>query len=76
MDSSAKKRSRLWLLLSASLLTACATPPTPSASACPTLPSRPLARQPMPSQPYSQTAKDDMENWRQKLMAMQATFGP
>ena len=35
MDSSAKKRSRRWLLLLASLLTACATPPTPSASACP-----------------------------------------
>lgn len=76
MDSNAKKRSRLWLLLSVSLLTACATPPTPSASACPTLPSRPLARQPMPSQPYSQTAKEDMEAWQKKLTDMQTTFGP
>ena len=76
MDSSAKKRSRLWLLLWASLLTACATPPTPSVSACPTLPSKPLARQPMPSQPYSQTANDDTQMWQKKLMDMQAMFGP
>ena len=76
MDSNEKKRSALWLLLWVSLLTACATPPTPSVSACPTLPSRPLARQPMPSQPYSQTAKDDMQTWLQKLMDMQAMFGP
>lgn len=76
MDSSAKKRSALWLLLSASLLTACATPPTPSVSACPSLPSKPLARQPMPSQPYSQSAKEDMENWLQKLTAMQVMSEP
>ena len=76
MDSSAKKRSRLWLLLWVSLLTACATPPTPSASACPTLPSRPLARQPMPSQPYSQTANEDTQMWQKKLTDMQTTFGP
>ena len=76
MDSSAKKRSALWLLLLASLLTACATPPTPSVSACPVLPSKPLARQPMPSQPYSQSAKEDMERWQKNLMDMQATFAP
>ena len=76
MDSSAKKRSRLWLLLWASLATACATPPTPSVSACPTLPSRPLARQPMPSQPYSQTANEDTQMWQKKLMDMQTMFGP
>ena len=76
MDSSAKKRLRLWLMLWASLLTACATPPTPSASACPTLPSKPLARQPMPSQPYSQTANEDTQMWQKKLMDMQTMFGP
>lgn len=75
MDSNAKKRSRLWLLLSASLLTACATPPTPSASACPTQPSRPLARQPMPSQPYLQSANDDTLKWQEQLTDTQTTFG-
>ena len=76
MDSSAKKRSALWLLLWVSLLTACATPPTPSVSACPTLPSRPLARQPMPSQPYSQTANEDTLTWQERLTAMQAMSEP
>ena len=74
MDSNVKKQSALWCLLWASLLTACATPPTPSASACPTLPLKPLVRQPMPSQPYSTSAKEDMELWQQKLMDMQVTF--
>ena len=76
MDSSAKKRSALWLLLWASLLTACATPPTPSVSAYPTLPSKPLARQPMPSQPYSQSAKEDTLKWQEQLTDTQTTFGP
>ena len=74
--SSAKKRSRLWLLLWASLATACATPPTPSVSACPTLPSKPLARQPMPLQPYLQTANEDTLKWQEHLTAMQVMSEP
>ncbi len=66
-DSNEKKRSRLWLLLLAAVLPACATPPQLSASACPDLPLMPLARQPIPPLPYSESARNDMERWQKRL---------
>lgn len=66
------KPKNTWLLpvlMLSLLMTACAGQPQTFASACPQLPSRPVALQPKPPQDYSRRAAEDIEMWQQRLQA-------
>lgn len=60
---------RLLVLALPALMSACAAPPTISATACPQPPPKPRALQPLPPQSYSESAAADIERWQQQLMA-------
>lgn len=68
-----KSNCALTLLLPAALLTGCATAFTPSAPICPAIPSPPLLRLQIPQQSYSDSARIDIETWRNKLIGTQPT---
>lgn len=70
------RKTALWPVLLSLLLAACATPSPISAVVCPAIPAPPPLTQPIPSRPYSESAKTDIETWRQKLMGTQTTPAP
>lgn len=49
------------------LMTACVSQPPIGASACPSLPSMPAARQQTPPQTYSENAAQRIDRWQQRL---------
>lgn len=54
-------------LLLSLLMTACVSQPPIGASACPSLPSKPAARQQAPQQSYSENAAQRIDRWQQRL---------
>lgn len=56
------------------LMTACASQPPIGASACPSLPSMPAARQPAPQQSYSANAAQRIDKWQQRLTDTLRTY--
>lgn len=64
-----KNKWQLLVMLLPLLMTACAGQPPISASACPQLPQKPVARQPKPQQDYSEIAAKDIDGWQQQLQA-------
>ena len=72
------KPKSTWRMLAALLpllITACASPPTISASACPTPPQKPPELQPQPPQSYSASAAANIDKWQAQLMATLPTAG-
>ena len=68
MTAQASKISSLSIaLLLPLLMTACASQPPNGASACPSLPSKPAARQQAPQQSYSANAAQRIDKWQQRL---------
>ena len=63
------------LIVLVGLLTGCATNSQPSAVNCPTLPQMPLVSEPIPSQSYSETALQNIEAWRNRLIGTPRTSG-
>ena len=51
------------------LMTACVSQPPIGASACPSLPSMPAARQQAPQQSYSESAAQRIDKWQKRLTA-------
>lgn len=71
-----KQPSALMLLPLAALLTACGTTLPNSAGNSPALPPRPAVSERMPSQTYSASAQQDIQNWRKRLTGTPVTSVP
>ena len=58
------------------LLAGCATTLPTTAAVCPTFPSKPAARTPMPDSGYLESARADIERWQSALKAISTTGKP
>jgi hypothetical protein len=64
--NSALRKTLLLLIAPVALLTACATPYTPSAPVCPALPMPPSLSEPIPPQSFSERAQQNIKMWQQR----------
>lgn len=64
---------RLMLIVLALSLTACATNSPPPSVTCPAPPAMPSAATPQPSTTYSDSAREQLRKWRDKLTATPLT---
>ena len=55
------------------LLAGCATTLPATVAVCPSIPSKPAARTPMPDSDYLERASRDIEQWQSELQAISTT---
>ena len=72
LQNARRRCAAIWPL-AAMLLTACATPPAPSATSCPLIPSPPPLTQPLPQPSYSLSAAEAIRMWQKRLTGTLAT---